>query len=99
MNSRRYFIAFSSLSLITVTTARATMIPEIDPRDPQAAALGYVNMASNVDKAKYPKYTSGQSCGTCRLYRGNATNSQGQCSLLAGRPVSAKGWCSAYTKS
>ncbi|MBC7609025.1 MAG: high-potential iron-sulfur protein [Polaromonas sp.] len=70
----------------------------LDEKDPQAAALGYVSVASNADKAKYPKYADGQACSNCALYQGAAGSAQGGCPLFAGKQVSSKAWCSAYNK-
>ena len=45
---------------------------KVDPKDPQAAALGYVTDATKADKAKFPKYAAGQACGSCQLFQGKA---------------------------
>jgi len=70
----------------------------VDPAEPTAVALGYVADASQVDKAKYTAYATGQACANCALYTGKAGDASGPCPLFAGRQVSAKGWCSAYAK-
>jgi High potential iron-sulfur protein len=70
----------------------------MDEKDPAAAALGYVNDATQADKAKYPKYADGQNCANCALYQGAAGSAQGGCPLYPGKNVSAKAWCSAYAK-
>ena len=72
--------------------------PLVDPKDPQAAALGYVADATAADKAKYAKYVAGQDCGNCALYQGAAGSVAGLCPLYAGKRVPAKAWCSAYAK-
>ncbi len=69
----------------------------MDEKDPQAAALGYVNDATKTDKTKYPKYADGQNCANCALYQGG-TAEQGGCPLYPGKNVAAKAWCSAYAK-
>ena len=69
----------------------------VDEKDAQAAALGYVAVASTADKTKFPKYADGQACSNCALYQGGAA-AQGGCPLFPGKQVAAKGWCSAYNK-
>ena len=96
MTSRRRFIAIVPL-LGAAALARAET-PLVDPKDPQAAALGYTPDAAKVDKAKYPKYAAGQACGNCALYQGKAGDASGPCPLYAGKAVLAKGWCSAWVK-
>jgi hypothetical protein len=70
----------------------------VDEKDPQALALGYVGDASRADVKKFPKYAAGQACSNCALYKGNAGDAFGACALFAGKQVSAKGWCSAWNK-
>ena len=81
----------------TSPAAATAGLPMMDEKDPQAAALGYVNVATKADKAKYPKYAEGQNCASCALYQGG-TAEQGGCPLYPGKNVSAKAWCSAYAK-
>jgi hypothetical protein len=99
MSNRREFIVQLSLGssalAASAAMAQGAMVSETDP---QAAALGYKADASKADKAKFPKFAAGQSCGTCALYTGKAGADAGPCPLFAGKQVSAKGWCSAYAK-
>jgi hypothetical protein len=98
MTSRRRFISLVPL-LGAATLARAQAPASlVDPKDPQAIALGYSPDATKVDKAKYPKYAAGQACGACALYQGKAGAASGPCPLYAGKAVSATGWCSAWVK-
>ena len=73
-------------------------LPLMDEKDPTASALGYINDATKVDKAKYPNYADGQNCGNCALFQGAAGSTQGGCPLYPGKNVAAKAWCSAYVK-
>jgi hypothetical protein len=100
MTTRRSFIQTIPVAGIAVlSTQRAFAgVPELDPKDPQAAALGYVVDATKADKAKFPKYTAGQICGNCQLYQGKVGDSSGPCAIFAGKSVQSKGWCSAYAK-
>ena len=70
----------------------------VNPAEPQAVALGYVALSSQVDKARYPMHADSQNCAGCALYSGAAGASAGPCSIFAGRQVSAPGWCSAWSK-
>lgn len=63
--------------------------------DPSAKALGYVEDATTVDAAKYPRYEAGQACSNCALYMGGDA-AQGACSIFPGKAVAAAGWCSVY---
>ena len=100
MTSRRDFIRLAPAACIGLCGAQAVFAqaPMVDPKDPQAAALGYVADATTADKAKYPRYAAGQSCATCQLYQGKAGDAAGGCPLYAGKQVAAKGWCSAWAK-
>ena len=71
--------------------------PLVDEKDAQAIGLGYVAVAANADKAKFPKYADGQLCSNCSLYQGGSA-AQGGCPLFAGKQVLGKAWCSAYNK-
>ena len=98
MTSRRQFIAIVPL-LGAAALARAEASPPlVDPKDPQAQALGYTADATKVDKAKYPKYAAGQACSGCALYQGKPGDASGPCPLYAGKAVAAKAWCSAWVK-
>jgi len=70
----------------------------VDPKDPQAVALGYVEDSARADEKKYPKHQGEQHCGTCALGKFKGSDAWGECPLFAGRQVSAKGWCSAWVK-
>lgn len=98
MTSRRTFIQIVPVAGAALFAARPAFAADVDPKDPQATALGYVMDATKADKAKYPKYAAGQSCATCQLYQGKPGDASGGCPLFAGKTVAAKGWCSAWTK-
>ena len=100
MTSRRTFIRIVPLAGALALAARGAFAADaqVDPKDPQAAALGYVADAAKADKAKFPKYAAGQTCGSCQLFQGKATDASGPCAIFAGKQVASKGWCSAYTK-
>jgi hypothetical protein len=100
MTTRRSFIQIIPMASIAVLSTQLVRAgaPELDPKDPQAAALGYVVDATKADKAKFPKYAAGQACSNCQLYQGKAGDASGPCAIFAGKAVRAQGWCSAYVK-
>nr|WP_260464043.1 high-potential iron-sulfur protein [Burkholderia sp. Bp8963] len=93
--------------MILVTSVASTTVlpngaqaaaPVLSENDPTALALGYKADASKVDKAKFSRYQSGQTCANCQLYQGAAGSEMGPCSTYGGKLVFAKGWCNAYVK-
>ena len=98
--SRRHFLLLSvsaGSSLVLSRAAFAAGGNTLNEADPQAQALGYKEDVSKVDKAKYPQYSAGQSCATCSLFQGKATDAYGGCTLFGDKQVAARGWCSSYT--
>jgi hypothetical protein len=71
---------------------------KLDPKDPQATALGYVDDTTQADATKFPKHTNDQKCSGCQLYSGAADAKQGPCAVFGGKLVSANGWCNSYVK-
>jgi len=98
MTSRRTFIQIIPVAAGALLASRGAFAVEVDPKEAQAAALGYIVDATKADKAKFPKYAAGQECASCQLYQGKAGDAAGLCPLFAGKTVAAKGWCSAYVK-
>ena len=97
--SRRSFILFSigvgsSLALTRVALADASKVSEADPK---AQQLGYKQIASMVDKSKFPSYAAGQNCSNCSLFQGKPTDAWGGCLLFGDQQVAATGWCSSYS--
>lgn len=100
MTSRRTFIQIIPLAGTLALLARSAHADaaKVDDKDSQALALGYVSDAARADKAKFPRYAAGQSCGSCQLFQGKPGDASGPCPLFGGKQVAAKGWCSAYAK-
>ena len=92
--TRREFIKFTAVIPGVLILKDANAQSPVNESDPQAAALGYRNLASNVD-SKFKKYAAGQSCSNCALFS-KAGGSLGRCPLFANKCVSASGWCRAY---
>lgn len=78
--------------------ADTASLPLVDPQEPLAQTLGYVAVASSVDKGKYPQYAEGQNCANCALYGAAAGAAQGPCPLFPGRQVLAGAWCASYVR-
>ncbi|ASW01999.1 high-potential iron-sulfur protein [Paraburkholderia aromaticivorans] len=98
--SRRHFLllgvsAGSALALSRAAFADSTNL--LSETDPKAQAVGYKEDASRVDKAKFPDYAAGQTCGNCSLFQGKATDTYGGCTLFGDKQVAARGWCSSYS--
>lgn len=71
---------------------------KLDPKDPQAVALGYVDDTTQADGKKFPKHANDQRCDGCQFYTGAANSSQGPCAVFGGKLVAAKGWCNSWVK-
>jgi hypothetical protein len=104
MKSRRIFLIKSigaAIALPAAGQALAQGAPaKVDPKDPAAAALGYVEDTTKADAKKFPKWAKEQVCSNCQLYvaKGAAADGVGNCSIFPGKLVAAKGWCSAWVK-
>lgn len=101
MTSRRDFIRIVPLAGAALLAGRASFgadAPPLDPKDPQAVALGYVPDATHANKAKFPNYAAGHECANCLQFKGQAGAASGPCTIFGGKQVSAKGWCSAWVK-
>ena len=69
----------------------------LDVKDPAAAALGYVENASQVDPKKYPAFVKGSNCENCMQLQRTAGNNYRPCSIFGGKLVSVSGWCAGWT--
>ena len=70
----------------------------VDPNEPQAKSLGYVEDATKVDAKANPNYKAGQQCANCLQSKPNGSAPYIPCNIFAGRDVAAKGWCKVYVK-
>lgn len=72
---------------------------KVDPSEPQAKSLGYIEDATKVDAKANPNYKPGQVCANClQVPKGKETGDLIPCNIFAGRNVAAKGWCKVYVK-
>ena len=97
-NRRVFMMQVATAAGAVLLAQEVAAQPMVAENDPQAAGVGYKADASKVDKAKFPKYASGQSCANCALYQGQSGSASGGCALFPGKQVAAKGWCSAWAK-
>jgi hypothetical protein len=70
----------------------------VDPNEPQAKSLGYVEDAAKVDAKANPNFKPGQACANCLQSHGKAGDAFVPCNIFAQREVSAKGWCKVFVK-
>lgn len=105
-SSRRVFLltlavagpAIAQTKPAAAPAAKPAATPMVDPKDPTAAALGYVDDTAKADTKKYPKHAKEQSCANCQLFQGKAGDTSGACAIFPGKHVAAKGWCSSWVK-
>jgi High potential iron-sulfur protein len=96
---RRVFLMnLATLSATVGTLAQAQAQAQVDEKDPQAVALGYVADAKRVDTKKFPKFAAGQACSSCSLFQGKPADKSVACALFPGKLVAGPGWCSAWAK-
>ncbi len=72
---------------------------KVDPSEPQAKSLGYVEDASKVDAKANPNFKPGQTCANClQAPTAKAGDATVACNIFAGRQVAAGGWCKVWVK-
>ena len=72
---------------------------KVDPSEPQAKSLGYIEDATKVDAKANPNFKPGQHCANClQVPKGKETGAQIPCNIFAGRLVEANGWCKVWVK-
>jgi hypothetical protein len=97
----RAVVAAATLAAVTVRTAQGAEpagYTHLDPKDPSAAALGYVSDAKTVDVTKYKSYKAGQQCASCLQLQGAPPDAWRPCILYPKKLVNVNGWCSGYVK-
>lgn len=96
--NRRIFLFALATSGAALSITEASAQAQLDEKDPQAVALGYVSDTAKADAKKYPKHEASQQCSNCALWQSKPTDAWGNCPLFAGKQVNAHGWCSAWAK-
>ena len=78
--------------------AAAAALPPLDPNDPTAKALGFVNDATKVDTKTQATFKPNQKCGTCAQFQGKPSDATGGCTIFAGKSVPTGGWCQVWAQ-
>ncbi len=97
----RALVAAAAVAAVPGLDARAAEpagYTHLEPTDPSAKALGYVNDAKTVDAAKFKTYKAGQQCGNCLQLQGAPPDAWRPCILYPKKLVNVNGWCSGYVK-
>jgi hypothetical protein len=87
----------ASAAALLPASGRANELPHLDPKDPAAVALGYVENAAQADVKKHPTYQQGSSCENCSQLQGTAGALYRPCELFPAKAVAAAGWCSGWS--
>ena len=90
--------AFIPAAGLMANSATAAGLPPLDPKDPTAAALGFVTDASKVDAKANTTYKPTQKCSNCAQYQGKAGDASAACNIFAGKSVPAGGWCKVWAQ-
>jgi hypothetical protein len=80
--------------------AAAGALPMLNPTEPAAKALGYIEDASKVDAKANPTYKAGQNCTNCLQWVDkNRKAPASKCNLFPGKMVKAGAWCKVWVKA
>lgn len=102
--ARRRFLKLAAVGAVAAPIAlavlprmaRAADLPPLDPNDPTAKALAYVEDATAAKGNA--AYKPGADCANCTFYQGKAGDERGPCQLFPGKSVHAKGWCASHNQ-
>ena len=78
--------------------AAAAALPPLDPNDPTAKALGFVNDATKVDSKTHPTFKPGQNAALARNIRARPGDATAACTIFAGKSVPQGGWCQVWAQ-
>jgi hypothetical protein len=88
--------AIPMLQGIGHAASNTAALPPLDPKDPQALTLGYVEDTTKVDATANPAHAVSQNCANCQQFLGNPSDAGGGCVLFPGKGVRAAGWCKVW---
>jgi hypothetical protein len=78
----------------------AAALPVLNPTDPAAKALGYIEDAKKVDAKANPNFKAGQHCGNCLQWADKDRKAAtAKCNLFPGKLVKNPGWCKVWVKA
>ena len=84
---------------VAALVGRAEAAPaKVDPNEPQAKSLGYIEDATKVDAKANPNYKSGQHCGNCLQAQVKEGEAYVPCNIFPGKLVNTNGWCKVWVK-
>ncbi|HEX4870971.1 MAG TPA: high-potential iron-sulfur protein [Nevskiaceae bacterium] len=99
--SRREFLRLCGIGALSALPLRvAAQAPaKLDPKDPLAVSLAYVENAATLNPAKEPLFKAGSNCANCILYqKAQEKGGYAPCGAVGGKLVAGPGWCKAWAK-
>ena len=100
MKRRQFLAASGAVIASSVVGSTANAQKMLNPRSPNAVALGFHSQHSQVNGKKWRKKANNagveQRCGTCALFRATG-DGKGSCRLFKGKGVPDGGWCNGWT--
>lgn len=98
--TRRAFLTLcgaAAIASMPLSSLAESAVPKLDPKDPAAKALGYVDNAAQLKPGQEANYKLGNHCGSCALYsKSQEKSGYAPCAAFPGKSVANKGWCRAY---
>jgi hypothetical protein len=90
-------VAVPASAVMLQQEALAADLPKLDPKNPTAMALVYVEDPANLDKANpaAARYEAGQTCGNCVQIQSDSGEYR-PCAIFPGKVVATAGWCSVW---
>lgn len=78
----------------------AGALPLLNPTEPAAKALGYIEDTAKVDAKANPTHKPEQRCGNCLQWTDkNRKAPTSKCNLFPGKMVKNPGWCKVWVKA
>lgn len=91
--------AILMLALSGRTLLRADAPGRLDPADPSAKAIGYIEDAAKIDPKKEPLFKPASRCRNCNFYQAvDAKADSAPCTIFANQRVAGPGWCRAWAQ-
>lgn len=90
-------VALPASTAILQQDARAADLPRVDPNDPTAKALLYVEDPADLDKSNpaAARFEASQTCANCIQIQSDSGEYR-PCAIFPGKVVAAAGWCSVW---
>jgi len=80
--------------------AAGAALPILNPNEPAAKALGYIEDAKKVDAKANPTFKAGHHCGNCLQWADkNRKAPTAKCNLFPGKLVKNPGWCKVWVQA